>query len=80
MGWRIRRVTFLEKEGWGLTAQVLFSEHPLGASVEIAADGAHQKYIFLFMLSLVPWRNLDHGHSGDQIKVHFCVITCNLKM
>lgn len=38
---------------WGL-----FSEHPLGASVEISADGTHHKCIFLFILSLVPWRNL----------------------
>ena len=48
VGCRVRGANF-----WGL-----FSEHPLGASVEISADGTHHKCIFLFILSLVPWRNL----------------------
>lgn len=48
-GLEVRRVKFLEKGGLVLTFWVLFSEHPLGASVEITADGAHQKCIFLFI-------------------------------
>lgn len=48
-GLEVYRVNFLEKEGLALTFWVLFSEYPLGASVEITADGAHQKCIFLFI-------------------------------
>lgn len=48
-GLEVRRVNFLEKGGLALTFWVLFSEHPLGASVEITADGTHQKCIFLFI-------------------------------
>ena len=58
VGWRVQGIHFLEEEGLELTFGVLFSEHALGASVEISADGTYQKYIFLFISFLVPWRNL----------------------